>query len=60
MASTLWDLFATFGQLLRALQTEAHYVIGSFPMAVYHNVRIGRNRLLGHEAYRDQCASKRS
>lgn len=60
LVNTLWGLFATFSQLLQALQTEACYVIGSFPVAGYHNVRIGRNRLLGHKAYRDRCASKRS
>ena len=60
LVNMFWGLPATFGQLLRALQTEACYVIGSFPVAVCHNVRIGRDRLLGHEAYRDRCASKRS
>ena len=59
LADTLLGLFATFGQALKALHTEARYVIDSFPVAVCQNIRIGRNRLLGHEAYRGRCASKR-
>ncbi len=60
LTDTRWGLFATFGRMLQALHTEARYVIDSFPVAVCHNSRIGRNRLLGHEAYRGRCASKRS
>lgn len=60
LADTLWGLFATFGQALKALHTAARYVIDSFPVAVCHNVRIPRNHLLGHEAYRGRNASKRS
>ena len=60
LADTLWGLFATFGQTLKALHTGARYVIDSFPVAVCQNVRIGRNQLLGPEAYRGRNASKRA
>ena len=59
LSDTLLGLFATFGQALKALHTEAHYVIDSFPVAVCHNSRIGRNQLRGHKAYRGRCVSKR-
>jgi len=60
LTDTLWGLLATFGRMLRALHTEARCVIDSSPVAGCHNGRIGRNRLLGHEAYRGRGASKRS
>ncbi|GAA3993715.1 IS982 family transposase [Hymenobacter antarcticus] len=60
LADTLAGLFATFGQLLKNLHTEARYVIDSFPVAVCHNTRIPRCKLLTGKAYHGRCASKRS
>ena len=60
LGETLLGLFATFGQAVKALHTASRYVIDSFPVAVCQNIRIGRNKLLGHEAYRGRCASKRT
>ena len=60
LTDTLLGLFATFGRALKALHTEARYVIDSFPVAVCHNARIGRSKLLCPEAYRGRCAGKRS
>ena len=59
LTDTLLGLFATFGQLLKALHTEARYIIDSFPVAVCHNTRIGRCQLLTGKAYHGRCASKR-
>lgn len=59
LTDTLLGLFATFGQLLKDLHTEARYVIDSFPVAVCHNTRIGRSKLLTGNAYHSRCASKR-
>ncbi len=59
-ADTLAGLFATFGQLLKQLHTGARYVIDSFPVAVCHNTRIPRCKLLAGKAYHGRCASKRS
>ena len=59
LADTLWGLFATFGQALKALHTDARYVIDSFPVVVCQNIRIRRSKLLGPEAYRGCNASKR-
>ena len=39
-------LFATCGQVLKDLHTEARYVIDSFPVAVCQNIRIPRCKLL--------------
>lgn len=55
----LKSLFLALGQQLKALNTQARYVIDSFPVAVCDNVRIGRCRLLQGEAYRGYTASKR-
>ena len=59
LSDTLLGLFATFGRLLKDLHTESRYVIDSFPVAVCHNTRIGRCRLLTGKAYHGRCASKR-
>lgn len=59
LADTLLGLFATCGQLLKDLHTEARYVIDSFPVPVCHNTRIGRCKLLSGKAYHGRCASKR-
>lgn len=59
LRDVLDELFARFGQLLRDLNTEARYVLDSFPVAVCHNTRIGRCKLLQGKAYRGRCASKR-
>lgn len=60
LTDTLLGLFATCGQVLKDLHTEARYVIDSFPVAVCHNTRIPRCQLLTGKAYHGRCASKRS
>ncbi|GAB3840211.1 hypothetical protein GCM10028821_44580 [Hymenobacter jeollabukensis] len=59
LQDVLDELFATFGQLLKALHTEARYVIDSFPVPVCHNTRIPRCKLLTGKAYHGRSASKR-
>ena len=59
LTDTLWGLFATCGQVLKDLHTEARYVIDSFPVAVCQNIRIPRCKLLTGKAYRGRSASKR-
>ena len=59
LQEALLVLFAAFGQRLKDLDTSTHYVIDSFPVAVCHNTRIGRCKLLTGNAYRGRCASKR-
>lgn len=60
LTDTLLAVFATFGDLLKHLHTEARYVLDSFPVAVCHNTRIPRCKLLTGKAYHGRCASKRS
>ncbi len=60
LTDTLLSLFATFGDLLKHLHLEARYVLDSFPVAVCHNTRIPRCKLLTGKAYHGRCASKRS
>jgi hypothetical protein len=60
LTDTLLALFATFGDLLKQLHLEARYVLDSFPVAVCHNTRIARCKLLTGKAYHGRCASKRS
>jgi hypothetical protein len=59
LGDVLEELFATFGQRLKAWHTEARYVLDSFPVPVCHNTRIGRCKLLTGNAYHGRCASKR-
>jgi hypothetical protein len=59
LSSVLSTIFFTLGQSLKELNTESKYFIDSFPVAVCKNIRIRRNQLLGHEAYRGYNASKR-
>lgn len=60
LSDTLLSLFATVGELLKHRHTEARYVLDSFPVAVCHNTRIPRCKLLTGKAYHGRCASKRS
>ena len=60
LTDTLLALFATVGEVLKHLHTEARYVLDSFPVAVCHNTRIPRCKLLTGKAYHGRCASKRS
>lgn len=57
--ATLHSLFFALGHHLKALNTQARYVIDSFPVAVCDNLRISRCRLLQGDAYRGYAASKR-
>lgn len=59
LTDTLLALFATCGQVLKDLHTEARYVSDSFPVAVGQNSRIPRCKLLTGKAYRGRSASKR-
>ena len=60
LTDTLLALFATVGDWLKHLHQEARYVLDSFPVAVCHNTRIPRCKLLTGKAYHGRCASKRS
>ncbi|RZK18251.1 MAG: IS982 family transposase [Hymenobacter sp.] len=60
LTDTLHALFALVGDWLKHRHTEARYVLDSFPVAVCHNTRIPRCKLLTGKAYHGRCASKRS
>src|ERR671931_2509198 len=59
----LTDLFVMLFDLLgctwKQLNTEAIYIIDSFPVAVCDNYRILRAKLYQHERYRGYIASKK-
>lgn len=59
----LKDLFVSFfhllGQVWKTLNTEAIYVIDSFPIAVCDNRRIGRAKIYTEEKFRGYIASKK-
>ena len=59
LSDTLLALFATCGQVLKELHTEARYVSDAFPVAVCQNIRIPHCNLLTGKAYRGHSASKR-
>jgi len=60
LIDTLGAVFAAVGQVLKHAHREARYVLDSFPVAVCHNTRIPRCKLLTGKAYHGRCASKRS
>lgn len=60
LTDTLHALFALVGDWLKHRHSEGRYVLDSFPVAVCHNTRIGRCKLLTGKAYHGRCASKRS
>ncbi len=51
-------LFRVLGETFKELNEESVYIIDSAPIAVCDNIRIRRNKLYGHEAYRGYQASK--
>jgi len=51
--------FRLLGWVFKTLQTRQEYVLDTFPVAVCHNIRIRRCRLLKGEAYRGKNTSKR-
>lgn len=52
-------VFQVLGELFKRLNTQAVYVIDSFPIAACDNIRIPQARLYRDEAYRGYIASKR-
>ena len=59
LSSVITSLFLALGQRLKQLNCSSEYVIDSFPVAVCHNVRAGRCRLLSGQAYKGYNASKK-
>ncbi|RZK12181.1 MAG: IS982 family transposase, partial [Hymenobacter sp.] len=60
LTDTLLALFATCGHVRKQLNTEARYILDSFPVAVCHNTRMPHCKLLTGKAYHGRCARKRS
>jgi hypothetical protein len=52
-------LFNILGQIWKTLNTDAIYVIDSFPVAVCDNIRIRRSKIYSHEEFRGYQASKK-
>ena len=59
LADVLTNIFFSLGQLIKQLNTEAQYIIDSFPVSVCKNIRINRCKLLKNKAYRGYNHSKR-
>jgi hypothetical protein len=59
LSETIAAIFLALGQSLKQLNTSGSYTIDSFPVAVCHNIRINRCKLLQDKAYRGYNASKR-
>lgn len=59
-----WDLilalFHLLGDLFKHSNDSARYLVDSFPVAVCHNIRISRSKILRGEQFRGKCVSKRS
>src|SRR5215216_726380 len=52
-------LFQVLGESFKDLNEESVYILDSAPVAVCDNIRIGRNKIYGTEAYRGYQASKK-
>lgn len=59
VASLLMMLFLHVGRLFKYLCAELEYIIDSFPLKAFHNIRISRSKLLKGEQWRGFNASKR-
>lgn len=59
MTDVLTNLFFSLGQSIKHLNTEAQYIIDSFPVSICKNIRIARCKLLKNKAYRGYNHSKR-
>ena len=59
LKTTLATVFDLLGHLWKTLDTEGVYIIDSFPVAVFDNIRIRRAKLYRDETYRGYQASKR-
>lgn len=59
-----WELilavFCLLGDLFKHSNDSARYLIDSFPVAVCHNIRISRSKILQGKQFRGKCVSKRS
>ncbi len=60
LAELFTDIFLQLGQVVKGLTIHDTYSIDSFPVAVCHNIRIGRSCIVKGSEYRGYCASKRS
>jgi hypothetical protein len=58
LAELLYSLFQQMGAIVKELNCSGMYILDSFPLAVCHNIRISRSKLLKGEVYRGRCASK--
>jgi len=58
LADLLYSLFQQLGAIVKELNCSGSYILDSFPLAVCHNIRISRCKLLKGEVYRGRCASK--
>src|SRR3954471_14221937 len=54
------SLFQQLGAIVKQLNCSGSYILDSFPLAVCHNMRISRCKLLQGEVFRGWCASKGS
>ncbi len=52
-------VFLRIGRIFKYLYCDMEYIIDSFPVRVYHNIRIKRCKLLQGEQYRGYNSSKR-
>jgi Transposase DDE domain len=55
----LYSLFFQLGHYLKAMAGAADYIIDSFPVAVCHNMRISRAKILQGQQWRGYTASMR-
>src|SRR3954468_10616132 len=58
LAELLYSLFQQLGTIVKQLNCSGSYILDSFPLAVCHNMRISRCKLLKGGEYRGFCASK--
>ena len=56
----IFSVFHLLAELFKHENDSDRYLIDSFPVAVCHNIRIARSKLLKGKQFRGKCVSKRS
>lgn len=56
----LFSIFYLLADLFKHSNQSASYLVDSFPVAVCHNIRISRSKILTGKQFRGKCVSKRT
>lgn len=58
--SLVEEVFRLFATVFVQNNSSKNFLIDSFPVAVCHNIRISRSKIIDNEVFRGKCVSKRT